>query len=199
MGDEFSNKEGEIDEDDDLMGSSRKKKTRTVFSRNQVFQLETTFDAKRYLSSTERSNLATSLRLTETQVKIWFQNRRNKWKRQLAADMETASIAANLSATLPTHPSNFSENSSDEKRFFRFPLTWSNNEESRFSDYIKDNKTDSSVTSSLKSQSLFSHSSHLPSQPLFKYNGSSSALNSNFYQILFQAPTTLASSTLKPA
>ncbi|ESO09878.1 hypothetical protein HELRODRAFT_148410, partial [Helobdella robusta] len=66
----------------------RKKKTRTVFSRNQVFQLESTFDRKRYLSSTERSNLASSLRLTETQVKIWFQNRRNKWKRQLAADME---------------------------------------------------------------------------------------------------------------
>ena len=46
----------------------RKKKTRTVFSRAQVLQLESTFDAKRYLSSAERSNLATALRLTETQV-----------------------------------------------------------------------------------------------------------------------------------
>jgi len=46
----------------------RKKKTRTVFSRAQVLQLESTFDAKRYLSSAERSNLASSLRLTETQV-----------------------------------------------------------------------------------------------------------------------------------
>ena len=66
----------------------RKKKTRTVFSRSQVFQLESTFDMKRYLSSSERAGLAASLRLTETQVKIWFQNRRNKWKRQLAADLE---------------------------------------------------------------------------------------------------------------
>ncbi|XP_034396589.1 homeobox protein HMX1 [Cyclopterus lumpus] len=72
--------------------STRKKKTRTVFSRSQVFQLESTFDLKRYLSSSERAGLAVSLHLTETQVKIWFQNRRNKWKRQLAADLEAAHI-----------------------------------------------------------------------------------------------------------
>lgn len=75
-------------ERDDSFDYQRKKKTRTVFSRNQVFQLESTFDAKRYLSSSERATLASSLRLTETQVKIWFQNRRNKWKRQVAADGE---------------------------------------------------------------------------------------------------------------
>ncbi|KAK3593093.1 hypothetical protein CHS0354_038134 [Potamilus streckersoni] len=73
----------------------RKKKTRTVFSRSQVFQLESTFDMKRYLSSSERAGLASSLQLTETQVKIWFQNRRNKWKRQLAAELEAANMAHN--------------------------------------------------------------------------------------------------------
>ena len=67
----------------------RKKKTRTVFSRGQVEQLETTFETKRYLSSAERSGLAVLLHLTETQVKIWFQNRRNKWKRQMAADVDS--------------------------------------------------------------------------------------------------------------
>ncbi|CAH1784898.1 unnamed protein product [Owenia fusiformis] len=71
----------------------RKKKTRTVFSRSQVFQLESTFDMKRYLSSSERASLAASLHLTETQVKIWFQNRRNKWKRQIAAELEAANMA----------------------------------------------------------------------------------------------------------
>lgn len=75
------------------LANKRKKKTRTVFSRSQVFQLESTFDMKRYLSSSERAGLAASLHLTETQVKIWFQNRRNKWKRQLAAELEAANMA----------------------------------------------------------------------------------------------------------
>ncbi|XP_059210384.1 homeobox protein HMX2-like [Centropristis striata] len=65
-----------------------KKKTRTIFSKRQIFQLEATFDMKRYLSSSERACLASSLQLTETQVKIWFQNRRNKLKRQLSTDTE---------------------------------------------------------------------------------------------------------------
>jgi len=77
----------------DSIKRRRKKKTRTVFSRSQVYQLESTFDLKRYLSSSERAGLAAQLHLTETQVKIWFQNRRNKWKRQLAAEMEAASLA----------------------------------------------------------------------------------------------------------
>ncbi|XP_066535981.1 H6 family homeobox 4 [Hoplias malabaricus] len=65
-----------------------KKKTRTIFSKRQIFQLESTFDMKRYLSSAERACLASSLQLTETQVKIWFQNRRNKLKRQLSTEMD---------------------------------------------------------------------------------------------------------------
>ncbi|XP_041635859.1 homeobox protein HMX1 [Cheilinus undulatus] len=80
---------------------ARKKKTRTVFSRSQVFQLESTFDLKRYLSSSERAGLAATLQLTETQVKIWFQNRRNKWKRQIAADMEASSAITAAAASIP--------------------------------------------------------------------------------------------------
>ncbi|CAG05077.1 unnamed protein product, partial [Tetraodon nigroviridis] len=77
----------------DKQSGSAKKKTRTVFSRSQVYQLESTFDMKRYLSSSERACLASSLQLTETQVKTWFQNRRNKWKRQLSAELEAANMA----------------------------------------------------------------------------------------------------------
>jgi hypothetical protein len=57
----------------------RKKKTRTVFSRTQIFQLETTFDRKRYLSSADRANLAQGLRLTEQQVKV----RRRTWNESI--------------------------------------------------------------------------------------------------------------------
>ncbi|GMT36984.1 hypothetical protein PFISCL1PPCAC_28281, partial [Pristionchus fissidentatus] len=69
---------------------NKKKKTRTVFSRYQVSQLEHMFDNKRYLSSNERAALAHKLSLTETQVKIWFQNRRNKFKRQATVEESAA-------------------------------------------------------------------------------------------------------------
>ena len=71
----------------------RKKKTRTVFSRGQIGHLEAVFDDKRYLSSTERSNLARALHMTETQVKIWFQNRRNKWKRMVQQELDAANAS----------------------------------------------------------------------------------------------------------
>ncbi|XP_031706820.1 homeobox protein HMX2-like [Anarrhichthys ocellatus] len=77
--------------------ATAKKKTRTIFSKRQIFQLEATFDMKRYLSSSERACLAVSLQLTETQVKIWFQNRRNKLKRQISTDMEGPLAAEHLS------------------------------------------------------------------------------------------------------
>ncbi|CAI9622487.1 unnamed protein product [Staurois parvus] len=48
----------------------------------QVFELERRFKQQRYLSAPEREHLASSLKLTSTQVKIWFQNRRYKCKRQ---------------------------------------------------------------------------------------------------------------------
>uniref|UniRef100_A0A3Q3W351 Homeobox domain-containing protein n=1 Tax=Mola mola TaxID=94237 RepID=A0A3Q3W351_MOLML len=95
----------------DKQGASAKKKTRTVFSRSQVYQLESTFDMKRYLSSSERACLASSLQLTETQVKTWFQNRRNKWKRQLSAELEAANMAHASAQTLVGMPLVFRDNS----------------------------------------------------------------------------------------
>ncbi|KAF7669367.1 hypothetical protein LDENG_00199710 [Lucifuga dentata] len=92
----------------------RKKKTRTVFSRSQVFQLESTFDIKRYLSSSERAGLAASLHLTETQVKIWFQNRRNKWKRQLAAELEAANLSHAAAQRIVRVPILYHENGTAE-------------------------------------------------------------------------------------
>lgn len=55
---------------------SRKKRSRAAFSHAQVYELERRFAAQKYLSGPERADLARGLKLTETQVKIWFQNRR---------------------------------------------------------------------------------------------------------------------------
>ncbi|XP_028315326.1 homeobox protein Nkx-3.2 [Gouania willdenowi] len=73
----------------------RKKRSRAAFSHAQVFELERRFNHQRYLSGPERADLASSLKLTETQVKIWFQNRRYKTKRrQMAADLMASTPAA---------------------------------------------------------------------------------------------------------
>ncbi|XP_072537200.1 homeobox protein Nkx-3.1 [Salminus brasiliensis] len=68
-------------------GGAKQKRSRAAFTHVQVLELEKKFSRQKYLSAPERAHLATALRLTETQVKIWFQNRRYKTKRkQLATE-----------------------------------------------------------------------------------------------------------------
>lgn len=62
-------------------GGSKKRKRRVLFSKSQTFELEKRFRQQRYLSAPEREHLASLIRLTPTQVKIWFQNHRYKTKR----------------------------------------------------------------------------------------------------------------------
>ncbi|XP_048405472.2 homeobox protein DBX2-like [Stegostoma tigrinum] len=53
---------------------------RVVFSEEQRKALEKTFQKQKYISKTDRKKLATHLGLKDSQVKIWFQNRRMKWR-----------------------------------------------------------------------------------------------------------------------
>lgn len=79
---------------DDQLSLKRKKRSRAAFSHAQVYELEARFAQQRYLSGPERSDLAKTLRLTETQVKIWFQNRRYKTKRKQMQQHEAAVMSA---------------------------------------------------------------------------------------------------------
>ncbi|KAF6203690.1 hypothetical protein GE061_002023 [Apolygus lucorum] len=83
--------------------SDRKKRPRTAFTAAQIKALETEFESNKYLSVAKRSQLSKSLKLTETQIKIWFQNRRTKWKRKYTNDLELLAqqYYSNLGMTAP--------------------------------------------------------------------------------------------------
>ncbi|KAF4519392.1 hypothetical protein B566_EDAN008700 [Ephemera danica] len=94
------------------LGSSKRKGGQVRFTAEQSAALERRFSENRYLSPEQRRALATSLKLTDRQVKTWFQNRRAKWRRASQAQ----SCAGTDGEGLNRHDENMHIVSSDEER-----------------------------------------------------------------------------------
>ncbi|XP_060076939.1 homeobox protein notochord-like [Ylistrum balloti] len=69
------------------------KRIRTIFTPDQLERMEAEFEKQQYMVGTERYYLACSLSLTEAQVKVWFQNRRIKW-RKMNLEKQQAKLAS---------------------------------------------------------------------------------------------------------
>ena len=83
---------------------------RASFTHEQVLKLQKVFQNKKYLGNRERTELAQKLNMTEQQIKIWFQNRRYKEKKQLKSEEEIKPMS---STWISTHQKEFHSNESD--------------------------------------------------------------------------------------
>ncbi|XP_062851159.1 homeobox protein notochord [Trichomycterus rosablanca] len=96
---------------------AKSKRMRTSFTNEQLSRLEKEFARQQYMVGSERFLLASALQLTEAQVKVWFQNRRIKWRKQ-SLEQQQAKLAKLGLAVPPKSPGSQGHDDGDEENDF---------------------------------------------------------------------------------
>lgn len=65
-------------------GDLKSKRHRTMFTEAQLERLEKEFQKQHHVVGVDRSEVADKINLSETVVKVWFQNTRIKWRKNNA-------------------------------------------------------------------------------------------------------------------
>ncbi|XP_055857617.1 homeobox protein H2.0-like [Episyrphus balteatus] len=102
-------------------GKRKRSWSRAVFSNLQRKGLEIQFQQQKYITKPDRRKLAARLNLTDAQVKVWFQNRRMKWRHtreNLKSGQEKPVLSQNTQSSNPNSPGGANNLSRVEKKCY---------------------------------------------------------------------------------